>query len=379
MSLRFSSSVAANDRFGICFVCEECKKKKNDGELIGLETQSIVHVFINQSRSEKKQCSRHSLKWYNRSAHNRLSRITWRTPNTIATTKYNLISTSSILVLSISRIRFLFTRIYSIDVSLQLLHAPLQLCIGIRSSPGWRPIMRRSIPTAKAQPKAIPIRCHKSFCVSVWECVWEWSAYGKRFSASVQHEIGNTETHNENRCQTQIETCIAWDNRKRNVNGCVSDLRVYQCEGCQASHEGRTRREHCFSIKILLKPAAIELSRCGVDSIGWENTFDAFAGESDYLTSFDHWNRAECLCFAADARTSTHTCNGCRTRNEWRRKQRPKVYGLEQNKAICYTCYAVAHHKMNINTFRPSRPCVWNRFWKFVCVGFRISHSAVVG
>lgn len=149
--------------------------------------------------------------------------------------------------------------------------------------------------------------------------------------------------------------------------------------GCQASHEGRTRREHCFSIKILLKPAAIELSRCGVDSIGWENTFDAFAGESDYLTSFDHWNRAECLCFAADARTSTHTCNGCRTRNEWRRKQRPKVYGLEQNKAICYTCYAVAHHKMNINTFRPSRPCVWNRFWKFVCVGFRISHSAVVG
>lgn len=52
---------------------------------------------------------------------------------------------------------------------------------------------------------------------------------------------------------------------------------------------------------------AIELSQCGVDSIGWENTFDAFAGEFDYFTALIHWNRAECLSFAANTRTHATT------------------------------------------------------------------------
>lgn len=46
MSLRFSSSVAANDRFGICFVHEGWDEKNNDGELIGLETQSIAFTYL---------------------------------------------------------------------------------------------------------------------------------------------------------------------------------------------------------------------------------------------------------------------------------------------------------------------------------------------
>lgn len=101
--------------------------------------------------------------------------------------------------------------------------------------------------------------------------------------------------------------------------------------------------EHCFSIKISLKPAAIELSRCAIGSTEKTLLMRSQTNSIAFRLNSLKLSRMS-LSLSLYHYRWRHPWKGRRIWNERRWKLRTQVCMLEQNKAIWYTCYT--HSKM---------------------------------
>lgn len=200
----------------------------------------------------------------------------------------------------------------------------------------------------------------------------EWVNVGIDFcivdgNRKIQHR---TETHNENRYRTQIETCIT-----RNIIENETKSLLFVCVYAGGANSAREWMNIVFQLNYhSLKPAAIELSRLRKKLLmrSQANSIASFLNSLKLSRmSLNRWRRTHTHIQPSPS-FHTHACMEMSAHIDGR---------MKQNKAICYTCYVLPDlDRIKWIQYR-HRQCVMRAeeiFENFLFVAFRISIRLVV-